>query len=169
MLLVVEGFLYSSHVISEGRRDLQEDKPKALLDRLLISEDQVAQYWHQLNQMAFLEATTCDRGVTHVGVPLSLICLWCGRHLRIWVTIEVPQLVKDEHYLSDTAFCHALRANLLLILDELLECLFATIDEDRRGNLRDLQLNLHDVVLHLCLAILSAAVSLGISSSYLGC
>ena len=119
--------------------------------------------------MAFLEATTCDRCVTHVGVPLSLICLWCGHHLRIWVAIEVPQLVKDEDNLSDTAFCHALRANLLLILDELLECLFATIYEDRRGNLRDFQLNLHDVVLHLCLAILSAAVSLGISSSYLGC
>lgn len=75
--------------------------------------------------------------------------------LELWIAVKLAQFVQYKDDFRNSTLGHALRADLLLVLDELLERLLAPIDQDWCGNARNLQLDLVDATLSLELLLVS--------------
>ena len=110
--------------------------------------------------MVLFEVASCHggRGITSslIVVVVAAAVLAQVRdplNLVLGVAIEVFKLLKDEDYFTDSAFGQSNRAHLGLILDESLQCLLAPVDQNRRGNTRNLQLDLVDVSLESFLRV----------------
>ena len=103
---------------------------------MLVPKDQIAQDRHKLYQVSFLEIRT-GNGRWRGRCRPQIRCLLCLRLLlELRIAVQVTQLVQNEDDLGNTALRHALRANLLLILDKLLERLLASIYQNRCRNTR---------------------------------